>query len=170
MKWLKRAGRFLVDVIEIYLPMASFIVLFVTFIFQIFCRYILNRPIGWSYEVGLITFVWTTMFGALYAWRDGEHIVFSLVYDGRSQFGKRMFDLIGSLIVLILMALIVQPTWKFIMNQRRMSSVLKISYKLMYFPFFVMVIGSCLRQVLNVCRATRALIALSCARRRERES
>ena len=170
MKWIKRALRFFVDVIEIYLPMASFMVLFVTFIFQIFCRYVLKRPIGWSYEMGLITFVWTTMFGALYAWRDGEHIVFSLVYDSRSQFGKRMFDLIGSLIVLVLMALIVLPTWKFIMNQRRTSSVLKMSYKLMYFPFIIMVIGTCLRQILQVYRATRALIALSGAKRREGRS
>lgn len=160
MKTVKRIGRFIMDLFEIYLPVIVYICLFLTFVYQIFCRYVLCQPVSWSYEIGLLTFVWTTMFGALYAWRDDEHIVFSLVYDARSERGKRIFDLIGAIIVLVLMAIIVYPTFTFILKQRRFSSVLKISYKVMYFPFLIMLIGTCIHQIKRIVRAVGALKAL----------
>ena len=140
--------------------MLIFACLFLTFVYQIFCRYVLRHPVSWSYEVGLLTFVWTTMFGALYAWRDNEHIVFSLVYDARSEKGKRIFDVVGALVVLILMGIIVVPTLQYVLKQRRMSSVLKISYKVMYFPFFIMLLGTCVHQVRKLIAAIAALLAL----------
>lgn len=160
MKALKKIGKFVMDLFEIYLPVLIFACLFLTFVYQIFCRYVLRQPVSWSYEIGLLTFVWTTMFGALYAWRDDEHIVFSLVYDARSEKGKRIFDLIGAAIVLVLMAIIIRPTWTFVLKQRRFSSVLKISYKVMYFPFFIMIVGTCIHQIKRLVKAIRALAAL----------
>ena len=145
---------------EIYLPVIIYICLFLTFVYQIFCRYVLRSPVSWSYEVGLLTFVWTTMFGALYAWRDDEHIVFSLVYDTRSERGKRMFDIIGSAFLLVMMLLIAQPTLQYVLKQRRLSSVLKISYKVMYFPFAIMIFGTILHQIRRLIRAVVALKAL----------
>ena len=167
MKTIRKIGQFILDLFEIYLPVCVFICLFLTFVYQIFCRYVLRNPVSWSYEIGLLTFVWTTMFGALYAWRDDEHIVFSLVYDSRSEQGKRIFDLVGAAIVLVLMGIIVYPTLTFILKQRRYSSVLKISYKVMYFPFFIMLIGTCIHQIRRLVRAIRGLGALRAAHREE---
>lgn len=160
MKALKKTGKILLDIIEIYFPMLVFACLFLTFVYQIFCRYVLRSPVSWSYEMGLLTFVWTTMFGACYAWRDNEHIVFSLIYDNRSEKGKCIFDLLGAIIVFVLMVLAIQPTWKYIMTQRRASSVMKISYKVMYFPFLIMIIDTCFRQVYNAYKAIKRMTAL----------
>ena len=157
MKTAKKIGRVVVDVIEIYLPVMIYICLFLTFVYQIFCRYVLRSPVSWSYELGLLTFVWTTMFGALYAWRDDEHIVFSLVYDTRSERGKRIFDIIGAAFLLIMLLLIAWPTLQYVLKQRRLSSVLKISYKVMYFPFAIMIFGTILHQVRRLVKAVSQL-------------
>lgn len=160
MRQIKRIGKILLDIFEIYIPIACYVFLFVTFILQTFYRYVLRNPIGWSYEMGLLTFVWTVIFGACYAWRDNEHIVFSLVYDSRSEMQKRVFDIVGSLMLFMLLALIVEPTWTYIFKQRRASSVLKISYKLMYFPFLIMVIISCGRQLYKIYTAVKSMISI----------
>ena len=167
MKTLKKISRYVCDLFEIYLPIAIYICLFLTFVYQIFCRYILKQPVSWSYEMGLITFVWTTMLGSLYAWRDDEHIVFSLVYDAQNEKTKRIFDIIGSVAVFILLGIIIRPTFQYIMKQRRFSSVMKISYKVMYFPFLIMVVGTCIHQVKRFVKAVKELKTLNTHEQKE---
>ncbi|MBI2323232.1 MAG: TRAP transporter small permease [Chloroflexi bacterium] len=46
---------------------------FAVLVLQVFTRYVLNRPIGWSEEVALHLFIWMTFLGAAYGTRLRSH-------------------------------------------------------------------------------------------------
>ena len=48
MEKLKKLGLVLRDVVEIYIPVTSFVIMFLVFILQIFCRYVLRQPLQWA--------------------------------------------------------------------------------------------------------------------------
>ena len=69
--WLKKTGKFLVDCIELYVPILTFSTLFVSFVIQIFARKFF-KPLIWPEELSLICFVWTALLGGLYSKRMGK--------------------------------------------------------------------------------------------------
>ncbi|MCG3210336.1 MAG: hypothetical protein FOGNACKC_03967 [Anaerolineae bacterium] len=138
---LKRSGLFLLDVLEIYLPTLSFVVLFVVFILQVFFRYFLNNPLTWPPEVISIAFIWTTVLGACYAQRQADHVNFSLIYDRLSPMGQLIFRLIGNSFIAIAFIIALKPTYDYItfMNFQK-STVLRISYAYIFSPYLVFLV------------------------------
>ena len=67
MKSLLKTRDILRDLVEIYVPVASFVIMFVVFIAQIFSRYILRAPLAWAYEVTVSCYLWLVVLGACYA-------------------------------------------------------------------------------------------------------
>ena len=55
--------------------------MFATFIIQIFARYVLNSPVGWSEEVIITTWLWTVLWGAAFILRESEEIRFDIIYS-----------------------------------------------------------------------------------------
>ena len=56
--WLQRRAE--------NIAVALLCVMFATFIVQIFARYVLNNPVGWSEEVIITTWLWTVLWGAAF--------------------------------------------------------------------------------------------------------
>lgn len=143
--FLKRSGLFVLDVLEIYLPTLSFVVLFVVFILQVFYRYFLNNPLTWPPEVISIAFIWTTVLGACYAQRKADHVNFSLIYDRLSPLGQLIFRFIGNGFLAIAFIIALKPTYDYVIFMDfKKSTVLKISFAYIFFPyliFLVLIIG-----------------------------
>ena len=53
--------------------------MFATFIIQIFSRYVLNNPIGWSEEVVITMWLWTVLWGAAFILSEKEEIRFDII-------------------------------------------------------------------------------------------
>ena len=66
-------------------------VMFATFIVQIFARYVLNKPIGWSEEVIITTWLWTVLWGAAFILRESDEIRFDIIYSQVSERTRRIF-------------------------------------------------------------------------------
>ena len=60
--WLRRRAE--------NVAVALLSVMFATFIVQIFARYVLNNPVGWSEEVIITTWLWTVLWGAAFILRE----------------------------------------------------------------------------------------------------
>ena len=57
-KWLQKTSNFIIA--------SMLAVLFFTFLLQIFSRYILRSPFGWTLELCLILWVWIVFFGCAF--------------------------------------------------------------------------------------------------------
>jgi TRAP-type C4-dicarboxylate transport system permease small subunit len=137
MDLLKQIGFLILDVVEKYLPMAIFSLLFITFIIQIFCRYFLV-PLTWPLELTLMCFIWTALLGGLLAKRTNDHVVFSLVYDSVKPKTQRYMRLAGNLLLFASFCMAFYPSYDYIVFMGfKKSNVLQIPMNIAFSPFVV---------------------------------
>jgi TRAP-type C4-dicarboxylate transport system permease small subunit len=148
---LKKTGSIILDTLEIYIPTLAFSVMFLVFIIQVFYRYFLNNPLTWPPEIISMTFIWTTVLGACYAQRTGEHVAFSLLYDRASAKVQLAMRLLGNGLIAIIFLIALKPAFDYVTFMSfRSSIVLKIPFSVIYFPFvifLVLIIGRMLHAV-----------------------
>lgn len=141
MKTLGYAGRILRDCVEVYLPSASFLILFSVFIAGVFSRYVLNSPIPWSNEVVSICFLWMVLSGACYCQRRRSHVTFTMVYDALPTKAAAFSAFLGNAIILAALVLSFPSTVKFVQFMEvQKSSLLRIPLNILYFPYLIFMI------------------------------
>ncbi len=134
---MKKVFYVLRDVVELYIPIAALLIMFVTFVYQIFSRYILNSPVPWAYEVTVMCYLWMVILGACYAYRDRSHVTFTLFYDAFGTRAKAVIAFLGNLLMLIAFVYMFIPSCQMILDQmsKQVTSVFKIGLNIVYFPF-----------------------------------
>jgi len=138
MEPLRKIVRFIVDVFEKYLPMVSFLIMFVVFIVQIFYRYILQSPLSWTVEITQLAYIWTIFLGACLVARTREHICFSIVYDLVSERVRAVMTVIASGLIVIFLLISIPATLEYFdFLTRRKTNVLYIPFSIAYFPYLV---------------------------------
>lgn len=65
---------------------------------QVFCRYVLNRPLVWPEEVSRLLLVWLTYLGALALPEAGRHVAVSVLYDRMPPSLRRGADVLADLL------------------------------------------------------------------------
>lgn len=141
MKSLNGITEKIFDVIEIYIPMAAFIVVFVTYIIVIIYRYVFYGSILWINELSTVAYIWAAILAASYGSRTDTHVVFSIVYDTLSEKAKLICRLIGNLFVFVTFCILFPRAYDFIifMGIRKSPSIKILSFSVVYFPFLVFV-------------------------------
>ena len=147
---LMKIGRLLVDIIEVYIPVATFIILFVSFMSQIVARYFF-KPLLWPEELSLICFVWTALLGGLYAKRDNSHVAFSMVYDAVKPDTQRLMRIAGNILMLFAFILAFVPSWEYVsfMSYKK-SDVLLIPMNIAFFPFMIFLADMIVRVIIDI--------------------
>lgn len=141
MKLLQQLVKIVLDIIEIYIPTISFIILFSVFNLQVFYRYALNQPLTWPPEIISISFLWTTILAASYAQRNNEHVSFSIIYDRISKQGQMVMRLIANGLVALAFLVALQPTYSFVMFMSfKKSTIFKIPYSVIFFPMIIFLV------------------------------
>jgi TRAP-type C4-dicarboxylate transport system permease small subunit len=136
-----KLGKWTLDIVEIYIPVVTFVILFLMFVIQIFFRYCLNNPLTWTEEITLSTYIWTVMFAAAYARRTGEHVAFTMFYDNVSPVKQAIFRIVGNVIVMSGFIIALYPSYDFVMFQKiKVSTVFRIPFHIVYFPFLVFIV------------------------------
>ncbi len=115
--WLSRGAEFIVATL-----LAT---MFLTFILQIFARYILLTPYGWTLELCLILWLWIVFFGCAFVVRHREHVTFDIFYNSAPVALRRMLSLVICLSIMVGMAWALLPTWDYIdwMKIRKTTTV-----------------------------------------------
>ena len=133
---LKKVGKFIRNLVELYIPIAAFLIMFVVFIIQIAARYIFNNPVQWAYEVTVMGYLWMVVLGACYAYRERSHVTFTLVYDKLPVKGKAICGFLGNLLMFIAFAAMFVPSCQMISQMKiQVTSVFKIGLNIVYLPF-----------------------------------
>ena len=100
-------------------------VLFFTFLLQIFSRYILKAPFGWTLELCLILWLWIVFFGCSFAVRDQDHVKFDIFYYATPKKVQLVFSIISAIGVIVIMGYSFLPTIDYIdwMKMRKTTTV-----------------------------------------------
>ena len=155
---LLRAGKIVLDIVELYIPIVTFSVMFVVFVISIFFRYFLNHPLVWPYELCIFMFIWTIMFGAGYAKRMNSHVVFSVVYDRLSPKAKLFSRLVAESVVIVAFLISFWPATTYIMFLKTWkSAAMRITFDIVYAPYVVFMIVMIGRSLYNLTGDIRKL-------------
>lgn len=133
-----KLGEKLMTVLSEGVPMVAFLVVFVTFMMTIICRYILRFAIPWSYEVSILGYMYCMFFGSGIALKRDEHVVFSLLYDKLPPIGKLICKLVYNIVLVVLIAIIFTPCLNSLMASTMKTGILKMPYKVVFAPFLWM--------------------------------
>lgn len=142
MNTIKRVFYILRDVFEIYVPLMAFAVMFLTFILQIVARYVFKYPLTWAYEITVIGFSWSVIFGACYAMRSRSHVKFTLIYDMLTGKKAAVLRLLGNLIILVAFVALFIPSIEYVkFMDFQSTSVFKIKLSWIFSAFIYFVIS-----------------------------
>jgi TRAP-type C4-dicarboxylate transport system permease small subunit len=134
--WMRKTLLLIRDFMEVYIPIVSFIIMFVTFILQVFFRYIINHPLVWSMEIIVICFIWTVEFGACFTMRKKSHVKFTMLYDRLNPRLAAVFRIIGNAIIFLTFLCLVPSSWNQALYESfEKTAALRIPYTVLFLPF-----------------------------------
>lgn len=130
--------------------------MFATFLLQIFSRYIMQEPFGWTLELCLTLWVWIVFFGNAFIVRDRDHVTFDIFYLKAPDRLRQILALISAAAIAIGMAWSFLPTLDYIQFMGiRNSATLKIPMNIVfsvYVVFMVAVIARFSWRIVSVLR------------------
>ena|SRR2546423_1057916 len=133
--------------------------MFVSFLLQIFFRYVLNRPLGWTEEVTVLCWLWVVLWSAALLLSDAEEVRFDIVYSAVPRGTRRAFVIVSSVALVVLLAISIPATWRYIaFMKREHSAYLHMRFDVLYsiyLLFVVAVIVKHLRLTLLAIRGAR---------------
>ena len=121
---------------------ALLLALFLTFLLQIFSRYVLSDPFGWTLELCLSLWIWVIFWGNAFIVDNKDHVKFDLIYQESPSRIRRVFALVSAIAISIAMAISIYPTWDYIdFMQIQKSASLKIPFKTTFSVYMIFVIA-----------------------------
>jgi len=128
--WLQRRAE--------NVSVALLCVMFATFIVQIFARYVLNRPVGWSEEVIITTWLWTVLWGAAFILRESEEIRFDIIYSAVSERTRRVFTVLTGIALIALYGISLPAAYQYVSFMKvERSAYLRIPINWLYCVFVI---------------------------------
>jgi TRAP-type C4-dicarboxylate transport system permease small subunit len=150
-KFLKRIGHWLIDLVEIYVPVTVFSSMFIVFLMNIFLRYVVRNPIDWGLEFSVNAFVIVGLLGACLAYRREDHVVFDLVYNRLTPRGQNMMRIFSHALVIGFILAALPSTIHYLWTLPAITSIMRIPDKYIFSSLFVLFLSS-------ICRSAYRLI------------
>ncbi|MEJ2136354.1 MAG: TRAP transporter small permease [Desulfofustis sp.] len=133
--WLRAAAEGVVA--------AMLAAMFLTFVLQVFSRYVINQPIGWTLEVCLTLWLWLVFWGCAFVVRHEEHVTFDVLYNSVRPGTRRLFALLGSAAIVVGLGYSFYPTWDFIdFLKIKKSAILKIPMRTIFSIYVIFLVSA----------------------------
>jgi TRAP-type C4-dicarboxylate transport system permease small subunit len=91
LSWLRRRAE--------NVAVALLAAMFIAFLLQIFTRYVINAPLGWTLEVCLTCWLWIVFWGAAFNLDDRDHVKFDVIYVGVSRRAQRVLAFVSAVAI-----------------------------------------------------------------------
>ena len=73
--------------------------MFLSFVLQIFFRYVLNHPLGWTLEACLMAWLWVVFWGSAFLVDDRDHVKFDVLYLAARPGLRRVLALLSAVAI-----------------------------------------------------------------------
>lgn len=145
MAWLQRRAE---NVAAAFLA-----AIFALFVLQVFARYVLNDPLGWTVEACLIAWVWLVFWGSGLTLADRDHIRFDVVYAGAPPPLRRLFAIAAALAIVAAFAVSFPAALDYVLFMRvERSGVLRLRLDHVFAVYLVFAVAVILRYGLRAVR------------------
>ena len=151
-RWLRRRAE--------NVAVALLSTMFACFIIQIFFRYLLNNPVGWTEEVIVTAWLWTVLWGAAFILSEAEEVRFDILYSNMSEGARRACTVATGVALILLYGVSLPASYKYVSFMKvERSAYLHVPINLMYSVYIVFAVASIGRYSWLVYRAIRGGIS-----------
>ena len=131
--------------------------MFVSFLLQIFFRYVLDSPLGWTEEVTVLCWVWVVLWCAAFVVSDRAEVRFDIVYAAVPERVRRAFAFVASVAFVVLLAWSLPATWNYVtFMKREHSAYLHMRFDRLYSIYLVFAVACIVRHVALAWQALAA--------------
>lgn len=88
--------------------------MFLCFILQVFMRYVMGDPVGWTVEVCVIAWLWVILWGQSISAREEDEIRFDILYASVSPKLRRGFRVVFAALLVGIYAVALPAHWDFV--------------------------------------------------------
>jgi TRAP-type C4-dicarboxylate transport system permease small subunit len=130
--------------------------MFACFIIQIFFRYVLNNPVGWTEEVIVTTWLWSVLWGAAFILDEAEEVRFDILYSNITENARRICTVLTGCALVFIYGISLPASYKYVsfMKAER-SAYLHVPINLMYSVYIFFAVACIVRYVWLVYQAIR---------------
>jgi C4-dicarboxylate transporter, DctQ subunit len=147
-RWLRRRAE--------NVAVALLSTMFGCFIIQIFFRYVLNNPLGWTEEVIVTAWLWTVLWGAAFIVSEAEEVRFDILYSNISEGARRACTVVTGIALVLLYGISLPASYKYVSFMKvERSAYLHVPIDLMYSVYIIFAVASIGRYLWLVYRAIR---------------
>jgi C4-dicarboxylate transporter, DctQ subunit len=147
-RWLRRRAE--------NIAVALLSTMFGCFIIQIFFRYVLNNPLGWTEEVIVTAWLWTVLWGAAFIVGEAEEVRFDILYSNISEGARRVCTIVTGIALVLLYGISLPASYKYVSFMKvERSAYLHVPINLMYSVYIIFAVASIGRYLWLVYRAIR---------------
>jgi C4-dicarboxylate transporter DctQ subunit len=151
-RWLRRRAE--------NVAVALLSTMFACFIIQIFFRYVLNNPVGWTEEVIVTAWLWTVLWGAAFIVSEAEEVRFDILYSNISEGARRACTVVTGIALVLLYGISLPASYKYVSFMKvERSAYLHVPINLMYSVYIVFAVASIGRYSWLIYRAIRGGIS-----------
>lgn len=139
------------------IAVALFIAMFGTFLLQIFARYVLNSPLGWTVELCIILYIWLVFWTSAFLLREHDHVSFNMLFLAAPPRGRRVMAIIGLACIAGAFIAGFPVIVDYVMFMRiEKAPVTRITLDYVYAIFPVFIVALIIRSVVSLWRLMRA--------------
>ena len=115
------------------MPAILLAAMFVCFIIQVFMRYVIDSPVGWTVEVCVIAWLWILLWGQSVSAEERDEIRFDILYGSVSPEVRRWFRMVFSVVLVGIYAWSLPALWDFVTFMKiQETSYLDIPFSWVY--------------------------------------
>jgi TRAP-type C4-dicarboxylate transport system permease small subunit len=152
---LVAVGRALRRIAE-HIAAAMFAVMFLAFIIQIVTRYLINFPLGWTFELSMLCWVWGVLWGAAFVVRERDEIRFDVVYSLLSDRIRRYMTVIAGLALIALYGISLPGVTDYVLFMRvERTAYMRIPFDVAYFIYVIFAVAVLARYLWLIWHALR---------------
>lgn len=131
--------------------------MFVAFLVQIFMRYVLNWPVGWSTEVCVLAWLWVILWGSSFVLAEEDEIRFDILYRSVGKRTRRVFEALSAMAVVALYAISLPATVSYIAFMKiERSAYLDIRFDYLFSIYILFACATIVRYSRILWRAVRS--------------
>jgi len=135
---------------------AWFLVMFGAFITQVFTRYVLNDPLGWTTEMCLIAYLWFIFWGGGLMAGERDQIRFDLIYQHTAPQVRRILAILAAVAMGAIFLFALPANLDFVTFMAHDTTwVMEIRFDYVFSVFIVFMVAFTIRMIWRVYRLAR---------------
>jgi len=130
-----------------------FSAMFGLFILQIFTRYVLGRPFGWTVEACVAAYIWIVFWTSAFVLHERDHVAFTVVYDLVSPARRRLLAGFGAAAIGVAFAAGLPGAFDYVTFMRIESTpVMHLRFDILYSVWLLFMAAVVVRAVVDLVR------------------